>query len=65
MRKWLNEWLFTGTTASAVLMSISSMNPQHPLSITARTLGYGLAALSISGAALVLWVRWRHERQRR
>lgn len=56
MRKWLNEWLFAGTTASTVLMSISTANPEHPLALAGRTVGYGLAALSILAAALAFWV---------
>jgi len=65
MRKRLDEWLFTGTTASAVLMSIGTTNPEDPLAISARSLGYGLAALCIFAAALALWVRDRHTRARR
>ena len=43
MAKLLNEWLFTGITASAALLSIFALDPVHPLAVAARTLGYGLA----------------------
>jgi len=60
MRKLLNDWLFTGITASAVLMSICTFAPEHPLAILARSLGYGLALLCIPTAAMAFWLRWRH-----
>ena len=62
MLKLLNEWLFTGITASTVLMSIFTLRPSHPLAMAARTLGYGLALLCVFGAAVSIWLRSRHRR---
>ncbi len=64
MAKLLNEWLFAGITASSVLMSIWTLHPGHPLAIAARTLGYGLALLCISVAAMAFWLRQRQGRKR-
>jgi hypothetical protein len=65
--KLLNEWLFTGITASTVLMSIFTLQPSHPLAMAARTLGYGLALLCIFGAAISIYLRRRrgHEQHTR
>ena len=65
MRKRFDEWLFTGTTISAVLLSIGTTNPEHALAVSARALGYGLAGLCILATALALWVRGRRSRARR
>jgi hypothetical protein len=59
MKKLLNDWLFTGVTASAVLMSICTLEPGHPLAILGRNLGYGLALVCIPAAAVAFWLRWR------
>ncbi len=64
MQKILNDWLFTGMTASTVLMSIHTLKPGHPLAILARSLGYGLAGLSIGMAAVAFWLRWRRSQER-
>ena len=58
----LNDWLFTGVTASAVLMSISTLQPGHPLAIVARSLGYGMALLCIPTAGVAFWLRQRRGR---
>jgi len=58
MARLLNEWLFTGITASTVLMSICTFDPGHPLARMARHLGYGLALLCIGLGALVVGLRW-------
>ena len=65
MQKLFNEWLFTGVTASSVLMSVSTLQPGHALAILARSLGYGLALLCIFAAAMMLLRRWRRARERR
>lgn len=62
MLKLLNEWLFTGITASTVLMSICTLQPDHPLAVLARSVGYGLAVLCICGAAMSVWLRRRQDR---
>ena len=64
MRERFDEWLFTGTTISAVLLSIGTTNPEHPLAVSARTLGYALACLCIIATALAFWVRGRRSRAR-
>jgi len=65
MGKLLSDWLFTGITASAVLMSIRTLAPGHPLAVAARTVGYRLALFCIVAAAMAFWVRWRQGRERR
>jgi len=65
MERWLNEWLFTGVTASAVLMSIRTLNPGHPLAMVARTVGYGLALLCVLVAAMAFWLRCHQGQERR
>jgi|GEM_PF-5204839 len=65
MGKLLNDWLFTGITASAVLMSIRTLDPAHPLAIAARTVGYWLALLCLLVAVMGVWMRWRQSRERR
>jgi hypothetical protein len=62
--KLLNEWLFTGITASTVLMSIFRLQPDHPLAAAARSLGYGLAVVCLFGAAMAVWLRRRQDRKR-
>ena len=62
MGKVLNDWLFAGVTASAVLMSISTLEPGHPLAIVARSLGYGMALLCIPTAGVAFWLRQRRGR---
>ena len=64
MRNLLNDWLFTGMAASAILMSICTLQPGHPLAILARSLGHGLAALCIPMAAIAIWLRWRQGQER-
>jgi hypothetical protein len=63
MIKLLNDWLFTGVTASAVLMSISTLEPGHPLAMVARSLGYGMALLCIPAAGVAFWLRQRRRRE--
>ena len=59
MTNLLNDWLFTGVTASAALMSISTLEPGHPLAIVARSLGYGMALLCIGAAGVAFWLGHR------
>ena len=56
MTELLNDWLFTGVTASAILMSISALEAGHPVGIVARSLGYGLALLCIPAAGVAFWL---------
>jgi hypothetical protein len=57
MGKVLNDWLFAAMAASTVMMSICTLQPEHPLALLTRSLGYGLAALCLPLAMVVLWLR--------
>ncbi len=57
MNKHLTDWLFTGITASTVLLYISTSSPQHPLAASTQAAGYLLALVSIGTAAIVGAVR--------
>jgi hypothetical protein len=60
MGKVLNDWLFAAMAASAAMMSICTLQPEHPLALATRTLGYGLAALCLPMAMIGLWLRRQH-----
>jgi hypothetical protein len=57
MGKVLNDWLFAAMTSSALLMSICTLQPEHPLALVTRTLGYGLAVLCLPMGIAALWLR--------
>ena len=65
MTRILTEWLFAGITASTVLMSMSTLEPAHPLASGARILGRGLALLCVAAAALTRYLRSRQTREPR
>ncbi len=65
MAKLLNEWLFTGITASTVLLSIFALDPAHPLAVAARTLGYGLALVCVFVGIMAVWLGRRRSRHTR
>jgi len=57
MGKVLDDWLFAAMASSALLMTICTLQPQHPLALVTRSLGYGLAALCLPMVMVVLWLR--------
>jgi hypothetical protein len=57
MGKVLNDWLFAAMACSALLISICTLQPEHPLALVTRSLGYGLAALCVPVGMAVLWLR--------
>jgi hypothetical protein len=65
MAKWLSDWLFAGITSSAVLMSVRTVAPEHPLALVARTAGHWLALLCIAAAGTIFYMRRWQSRVRR
>jgi hypothetical protein len=63
MGKVLNDWLFAAMAASAAMMSICTLQPEHPLALVTRTLGYGLAALCLPVGVVALWLRKQRSSQ--
>jgi hypothetical protein len=63
MLKVLNDWLFAAMAASAAMMSVCTLQPEHPLALATRTMGYGLAAMCLPMGVIALWLRRQRSSQ--